>query len=74
MKQWHRGWSSPSLFVSVVDAFLRHRTEIERGAGAAQFTFLTDEQRADILGDEYFIHQELPGAHAANLLGDLNGA
>lgn len=53
------------------DAFLCHRTEIERGAGAAQFTFLTDEQRADLLGDEYFIHQELPGSHAANLLADL---
>lgn len=58
-------------FADKWNAFLCHRTEIDRGAGAAQFTLLSDDQRADLLGDEYYVHQQLPGADAPDALTTL---
>ncbi len=40
-------------------ALQAHRTEAERGSGAAHFARLTDGQRAELLGEESFIYQDL---------------
>lgn len=40
-------------------ALQAHRTEAERGSGAAHFAKLPADQRAELLGEESFIHQDL---------------
>lgn len=40
-------------------ALQAHRTEADRGAGAAHFAKLTANERAELLGEESFIHQIL---------------
>lgn len=50
------------------DALQAHRTETERGSGAAHFARLTADQRAELLGEESFIHQNLRNDSAASHL------